>query len=1212
NGGVTISGGSVTATGNYNGIYNDKGNITLGWTNSTDFIKVSSIHLGVDSCTVSIAEGKSFKDEKGNVYSGPLTGEQLSAIEGKKLEPCYAVALDLQDGKAPVMLPATFDENGVAHVEKPADPIRSGFTFEGWFTATDGDTEFDFSAAITGNTTAYAHWTENTPVEYIDENGKTKTVTDYTVLTSSTNVSNLPGGWYVVQGEVKYTSQVKFSGDAHLILADGAEMEIKTEGKYGIDASNNLTIYGQNEQSGILNDTANGTNGIGIFSWSDITISGGKVTATGKNGYGIYGYDGVTISGGSVEATSTYGIYSKETVTISGGKVTASGDNSGINTNAGHITLGWTNSTDFIKVSSIYLGADSCTVSIAEGKSFVDENGNEYRGTLTDENLESIKNKTLTPLMPFPDNIVIANISGATYTGDSIRLEPVVTIGENVLELGKDYTLAYKDNLNASDTAKVIVKGAGKYYGEVQKLFTIDKAPLKITALNDTIVYGDEPASAGVAYEGFVGNETSEVLKGELALEIGYKQYDDVGQYAITPSGLKADNYEIDSVAGTLTVEPKVISIVWGEQTVFAYDGKEHVPTVTAEGFVEGHVARLVVTGAAVEVGNDTAKVALDENDANSKNYKLRTTELEKEFKIVMPIAYIDENGVEQTVTDYTVLTENTSVDNLDGGWYVVEGEVKYTSQVKFSGDAHLILADGATMEIETKGVSEHGIYASNNLTIYGQSKQSDQSDQSGTLKVSATGSGIYSRGNITIIGGSVTATSEYGYGIYSGNITLGWTNSTDYIYASGYYSENGISIAEGKSLRTDEKMLTGMVINNDDINGKTLVPSSFDGKFLSNASIAVADIPVQKYADGKPVCPSVLVTDGKDTLNAGTDYTVTCFNNTAVSSATLDEAAIAQITGKGNYAGAIQKRFFIWNNIRDYAAVQVFEDADGKTHAEIDGAYDGADAVAIDEDVENVAVKFNREFTPNSGFSTIMLPFDIEAKNLTGVKSVIEFAGVVDNNGKNAVGMTYVWCNATLGEEELEKGHTNCNGLQGELKAYTPYMIEMESATLGINGGVTLKATVTPEARVDDWVFRGTLAMHEWTSEEMKNTKIWGFAAQQQGDFKIGEFVPFGAGAWILPFRAFMEYDPDGNKGSSGAPVPKGELGPTVASIDLPETMEVVIVSREGGEEHTTVIGRLNTRTGEIRLNNVGRRTFDLKGRSVGKPKAKGIYLKK
>ena len=64
----------------------------------------------------------------------------------------------------------------------------------------------------------------------------------------------------------------------------------------------------------------------------------------------------------------------------------------------------------------------------------------------------------------------------------------------------------------------------------------------------------------------------------------------------------------------------------------------------------------------------------------------------------------------------------------------------------------------------------------------------------------------------------------------------------------------------------------------------------------------------------------------------------------------------------------------------------------------------------------------------------------------------------------------------------------------------------------------------------------------------------------------------------------------------------------------DLPETMDVVIVSRSttGGNEQTTVIGTLNPRTGEFRLNNVGKRTFDLKGRSVSKPRAKGIYLKK
>ena len=56
---------------------------------------------------------------------------------------------------------------------------------------------------------------------------------------------------------------------------------------------------------------------------------------------------------------------------------------------------------------------------------------------------------------------------------------------------------------------------------------------------------------------------------------------------------------------------------------------------------------------------------------------------------------------------------------------------------------------------------------------------------------------------------------------------------------------------------------------------------------------------------------------------------------------------------------------------------------------------------------------------------------------------------------------------------------------------------------------------------------------------------------------------------------------------------------------------MDVVVVSRED-EEKTTVIGTLDTRTGEIRMNR-GSRTFDLKGRGIsGKPKAKGVYLKK
>ena len=1162
---VSINGGSVTATGNRDGIYSDDG-IILSWTNPTDFIKASSYYSPKGSI-ITIAEGKSFTDEDGNVYSGTLNDDQLSAIKGKTLtpasvqyvdedgneksiynftvltadmatntlpggwyviensdpdgvdlalastlsfsgdayliladgaqllistvmggatgadaihaagkltiygqsnqsgslwadgaenginakdgiaingglvnangssgngfkgavdihfnhynnrvspnfsgpvtvsglaltegsgiykgelndeqiavlkkiqllEPCYVLAFDAQNRDDLVTVAATFDENGVAHIAKPDDPTRSGYTFLGWFTEKNGDTEFDFMAAVTANMTLYAKW----GVPYIDENGEPQMALNCTMFTDATDVSDLPGGWYVVHGEVAYLNQVMFSGDAHLILADDATMVVKNERstESGILVQNNLTVYGQSNQSGILN------------------VLG--------DAYGIKGSENITINGGSVTATgNSEGFYSEE-----------------------NITLSWTNPTDFIKANSYY--SKNGEIIIAEGKYFTDEEGNVYSRTLDEKQIVDIAGQKLTPVMPFPENMVVADISDTTYVGDSIRVEPDVLIGKNVLELGKDYTLAYEDNLNASEAAKVIVKGAGIYFGEVSKTFTIDKAPLEVTAKSDTIVYGDEAPIAGeVEYSGFVNGENEKSLNGTLVYSNAYTQYGKVGDYAISLSGLTADNYDITFVEGRLTVEKKFLSVEWEEQTEFTYDGKEHVPTVKAEGFVEGYEAALVVMGAAKNVGTHTATVALDENDANSVNYKLPGKEgLEREFKIVVP----------------------------------------------------------------------------------------------------------------------------------------------------------------------------------------------FDVKLLSDESIVVANIPVHNYKNGEPVCPkSIVVTDGKKTLKAGTDYTFECFNNTDLTSGTLDEnAPYVKITGIGDsYAGEIEKRFFIWERIGEgYAAVQVYKDANNVTRAEIDGAYDGTDAVKIEEDIENVTVKFNRTFTPNSGFATIVLPFDVKANDLTGVRSIIEFDGLVEENGQSAVGMVYVWCNDELGRQRFSDGHQNCSNFSGELKAYTPYMIEMESATLGINGGVTLKATVTPEARVDDWVFRGTLAMHEWTSEEMKNTKIWGFAAQQQGDFKIGEFVPFGAGAWIRPFRAFMEYDPSGNKGSSGAPVPKGELGPTVASIDLPETMEVVIVSREGGEEHTTVIGRLNTRTGEIRLNSEGRRTFDLKGRSVGKPKAKGIYLKK
>ncbi|MBT1175946.1 InlB B-repeat-containing protein, partial [Bifidobacterium sp. LC6] len=53
-------------------------------------------------------------------------------------------------------------------VSRPADPTRDGYTFDGWFTAASGGSEYDFSTPVTEDVTLYAHWTKDeSPAEKI-------------------------------------------------------------------------------------------------------------------------------------------------------------------------------------------------------------------------------------------------------------------------------------------------------------------------------------------------------------------------------------------------------------------------------------------------------------------------------------------------------------------------------------------------------------------------------------------------------------------------------------------------------------------------------------------------------------------------------------------------------------------------------------------------------------------------------------------------------------------------------------------------------------------------------------------------------------------------------------------------------------------------------------------------------------------------------------
>ena len=398
-------------------------------------------------------------------------------------------------------------------------------------------------------------------------------------------------------------------------------------------------------------------------------------------------------------------------------------------------------------------------------------------------------------------------------------------------------------------------------------------------------------------------------------------------------------------------------------------------------------------------------------------------------------------------------------------------------------------------------------------------------------------------------------------------------------------------------------------------------VEKTFDKpKSITDNSIIVADIPVQTYVDFRQVCPSsslVIVTDGKDTLKAGSDYIFECpSNNPQITSGTLDNAADLKITGINKYAGEITKKFFIWKNIGYYAAVQVFEDADGKAHAEIDGAYDGTDAVAFDEDITVESVVFNRTF-PKNTYSTIVLPFDVNTANVSGLQAVLYYNGIgKDKNGKDAVKMKVLWAEKGVIKDadgnDKEYEHTT-------ISANTPYLVKMKSAEFKVDGKVNLKATTEAVKKYPEWEweFRGVWEYKKWESGDPELGVAYGFAANSSADNKIqvGDFVKVGVGAWIRPMRAYLVKSDVAPKAqgvrANGAYV----MRPTVEQKELPELMSIIVDDGDGNDdnaEHTTVIGQFNTRTGEIKMN-YDHGKFDLKGRRVnGSNNARGAYYGK
>ncbi len=257
-------------------------------------------------------------------------------------------------------------------------------------------------------------------------------------------------------------------------------------------------------------------------------------------------------------------------------------------------------------------------------------------------------------------------------------------------------TVTYKTGNGEYSTTKPTFKNVGTYTVsyKVTKAnhndytgsaeVKITKAKLTVTAEDKTVTYGEEAPRYTVLYDGFKGTEIWDSLSGILAFDCDYEQFDDAGEYTITPKGLTSDNYDIQFESGKLTVLQKEIDISWDATQFLPYNGESKTPMANAVNLISDDICTLTTDvvetdeGAGIIPGTWTAKVT----GLSNPNYKLpeNGARVEVPFTVVYGSQNVPPQVTGQAETIFkkgdgkivglTTAMEYATVDTMDDSAY--------------------------------------------------------------------------------------------------------------------------------------------------------------------------------------------------------------------------------------------------------------------------------------------------------------------------------------------------------------------------------------------------------------------------------------------------------------------------------------------------------------------------------------------------------------
>ena len=161
-------------------------------------------------------------------------------------------------------------------------------------------------------------------------------------------------------------------------------------------------------------------------------------------------------------------------------------------------------------------------------------------------------------------NAAISSIAAQVYTGKEITPSVTVKFGTSTLKQGSDFTVAYRNNLNAG-AAYAVVTGKGNYSGSKTVSFTI--TPKSVAALEyspvEAQVYSGKAKKPAVT----VKDGTAELVNGQ-DYSIAYSNNKQIGTAIITITGK-------GSYTGTKTITFKINPKAAALKKLRAVNGKK-------------------------------------------------------------------------------------------------------------------------------------------------------------------------------------------------------------------------------------------------------------------------------------------------------------------------------------------------------------------------------------------------------------------------------------------------------------------------------------------------------------------------------------------------------------------------------------------------------------------------------------------------------------